>query len=294
MSDDKYADCCNPGGAWEGTPSGEERDFAGITSYVAKAPTRGNGNAIVLVSGEFILVSSRVDLPSADHVFHRENMIRRLLDTRRCPAYSATMWHVGLGSTCLRKPCCLAEGLFVKPAPRRGLGAGHGLALLIGLASAQHLGCQHRRWCKASVWRAPNKCAMLADIHGYSFKNLQLLADQMAEQGYLVVAPDFFHGDKYPSELSSSHRLLPASLPRATVHSPTFHPVVRARNRVLVTSTQSRYGISACIWAQLRRCLVAACHALMPVACCSAVVILDWVRRSGRDDRGRPGLVRPE
>ena len=67
MSDDKYADCCKPGGVWEGTPSGKERDFAGITSYVTKAPMRGNGNAIVLVSGESALVISYAGLPPADH-----------------------------------------------------------------------------------------------------------------------------------------------------------------------------------------------------------------------------------
>lgn len=72
MSNDKYADCCNPGGAWEGSPSGEERNFAGIKSYVTKAPTGGNGNAIVLVSGEFVLVSLDAGVPSADHHYHRD------------------------------------------------------------------------------------------------------------------------------------------------------------------------------------------------------------------------------
>lgn len=52
MSAENFADCCNPGGVWEGTPTGEEHDFAGLTSYIAKPPTGGNGKAIVLITGD--------------------------------------------------------------------------------------------------------------------------------------------------------------------------------------------------------------------------------------------------
>jgi len=44
---------------------------------------------------------------------------------------------------------------------------------------------------------APSTTALLilTDVIGHRFSNLQLLADQFAANGYLVVAPDLFHGD---------------------------------------------------------------------------------------------------
>jgi len=43
-----------------------------------------------------------------------------------------------------------------------------------------------------------------ADIHGWDLKNARLFADKVAAAGYLTVVPDFFHGDKFPSESDHS------------------------------------------------------------------------------------------
>lgn len=43
-----------------------------------------------------------------------------------------------------------------------------------------------------------------ADIHGWDLKNARLFADKVAAAGYLTVVPDFFHGDKFPSESEDS------------------------------------------------------------------------------------------
>ncbi|OJJ67561.1 hypothetical protein ASPBRDRAFT_135409 [Aspergillus brasiliensis CBS 101740] len=52
---------------------------------------------------------------------------------------------------------------------------------------------------KAPEGPAPEKAIiLLTDILGHRFKNAQLIADQFAANGYLVVIPDLFYGDPIP------------------------------------------------------------------------------------------------
>ena len=44
--------------------------------------------------------------------------------------------------------------------------------------------------------RATKRAIMLlTDVFGHRFVNAQLIADQLAENGFLVIMPDLFHGD---------------------------------------------------------------------------------------------------
>lgn len=45
-----------------------------------------------------------------------------------------------------------------------------------------------------------NAILLLTDVIGHGFINVQLIADQLAANGYLVVMPDLFHGDPVPLE----------------------------------------------------------------------------------------------
>ncbi|KAH8819821.1 dienelactone hydrolase [Xylogone sp. PMI_703] len=62
-----------------------------------------------------------------------------------------------------------------------------------------------------------NAIILLTDIVGHRFINLQLLADQFAANGYLVVMPDLFEGDpvplNHPTEFDFMKWLIPAHLP---------------------------------------------------------------------------------
>ncbi|KAK4500884.1 hypothetical protein PRZ48_009076 [Zasmidium cellare] len=56
---------------------------------------------------------------------------------------------------------------------------------------------------KAASKKTDTAILLLTDILGHKFNNLQLIADQFAENGYFVVMPDLFEGD--PVALNSMH-----------------------------------------------------------------------------------------
>jgi dienelactone hydrolase len=68
----------------------------------------------------------------------------------------------------------------------------------------------------------------LTDVIGHRFINAQLIADQLAANGYLVVMPDLFHNDPVPLNRPANYDLMawlngpPGHLP------PRVDPVVKA------------------------------------------------------------------
>lgn len=77
--------------------------------------------------------------------------------------------------------------------------------------------------------RATKRAIMLlTDVFGHRFVNAQLIADQLAANGFLVVMPDLFHGDPVLLDRPSGFDLM------AWMNGPPGHlpnrvePVVRA------------------------------------------------------------------
>lgn len=77
--------------------------------------------------------------------------------------------------------------------------------------------------------RATKRAIMLlTDVFGHRFVNAQLIADQLAANGFLVVMPDLFHGDPVLLDRPAGFNLM------AWMNGPPGHlpdrvdPVVRA------------------------------------------------------------------
>ncbi|KAG4411864.1 hypothetical protein IFR04_015004 [Cadophora malorum] len=74
----------------------------------------------------------------------------------------------------------------------------------------------------------------LTDIVGHKFINAQLLADQYAENGYVVIMPDLFHGDPVPLNSDMATFSVPTWVSgvygeRKVPHTPpSIDPIVKA------------------------------------------------------------------
>jgi dienelactone hydrolase len=69
---------------------------------------------------------------------------------------------------------------------------------------------------------------LLTDVIGHRFINAQLIADQLAANGYFVVMPDLFHGDPVPLNRPAGWDLM-AWLNGPPGHLlPRVEPVVKA------------------------------------------------------------------
>lgn len=71
---------------------------------------------------------------------------------------------------------------------------------------------------------------MLSDVIGHEFVNSQLVADQLARNGFFVVMPDLFHGDPIPLNRTADFNFMawlkgpPGHLPNRV--DPVVHSVL--------------------------------------------------------------------
>ncbi|KAL4880637.1 esterase/lipase [Aspergillus karnatakaensis] len=85
---------------------------------------------------------------------------------------------------------------------------------------------------------------ILTDVIGHKFINVQLIADQFAANGYLVLVPDLFVGDPIPLNRPGDFDL-PAWLkgayhPQGTPHTPeTVDPIIEAS----IAELRGKYGV---------------------------------------------------
>jgi len=72
---------------------------------------------------------------------------------------------------------------------------------------------------------------LITDVIGHKFNNVQLIADQFAANGYLVVVPDLFYGDPIPLNRPGDFDImkwLTKSGPKGSHLPPTVDPIIDA------------------------------------------------------------------
>ncbi|KAH6851454.1 dienelactone hydrolase [Alternaria rosae] len=75
-----------------------------------------------------------------------------------------------------------------------------------------------------------NAILIMTDVLGMDFPNIQLIADQFAQNGYLTVIPDVFNGSEVPFPVPESFDLqeyIKTTMPKTDTVDPMFEKVIK-------------------------------------------------------------------